>query len=266
MSHQAADAGLATRAAERAAEAAILEELELSASEASQLWRCLDFRWGEHWSNFPSPCASCDVVCIVRLQQRLKDGSYNPAWLAARRWRLTAGRFYSVRRVGKHSELAKSWLDHWWYRGQEKLNHKINRSHDFEDKALAKYRKQHGETVQQVGLFVHPELPWLGASPDGLHGSGRSPQHLIEIKSTRTLLGARSPAWHQVQGAMAVASAALGVPVHTCKLIDPAETYTVRFDEGWWAKYLQRLKKFYFGFFLPMAAKRILLKLQKTLT
>ena len=86
---------------------------------------------------------------------------------------------------------------------------------------------------------------------------------------------------------MAVASAALGTPVRSCKLIDPVETYNapfgvlcwerflhlfnfrrwllsvifqVRFDEGWWSKYLLRLKRFYFGTFLPMAARRILRK------
>ena len=36
---EAADAGWATREAERAAEAAILEELELSRSDTAQLWR-----------------------------------------------------------------------------------------------------------------------------------------------------------------------------------------------------------------------------------
>ena len=46
-------------------------------------------------------------VDFPRLPQRLADGSYNPAWLAARRWRLTAGRFVSVRRVGQHRRLAK---------------------------------------------------------------------------------------------------------------------------------------------------------------
>ena len=126
---------------------------------------------------------------------------------------------------------------------------------------LCKYEQQHGEGVQQVGLFVHPELPWLGASPDGIHLVDEKPLHLIEVKSMRTLLGRRSPAWHQVQGAMAVASAALSIPVHSCKLIDPVETYTVRFEEAWWLRYLQRLKTFYFGTFLPLAAKRVLRKL-----
>jgi len=58
-----------------------------------------------------------------------------------------------------------------------------------------------GEQVEQVGLLVHPALPWLGASPDGVSWDATSatagPGHLIEIKSCRSLLGKKSPAWHQ---------------------------------------------------------------------
>ncbi|CAE7237102.1 NUP98 [Symbiodinium natans] len=140
------------------------------------------------------------------------------------------------------------------------MNHKINRSFAFEDRVFAKYQRAH-EGVEQVGLLVDPSLPWLGASPDGLVMSGSNPQ-LIEIKSCRTFLGRRSPAWHQVQGAMAIATGAFQTPVTRCKLIDPAETYTIYFDEAWWTKFLERLKKFYFGVFLPMAARRILQKVK----
>lgn len=235
---QASDAGLASQVALRAAEAAILDSLEVSSE---------------------------DVKRLRRLPQRLPDGTYNPAWLAARRWRLTAGRFVSVRRVGQHRRLAKEWLDHWWYRGQERLNHKINRSFDFEDRTLEKYQRLHpGEQVEQVGLLVHPALPWLGASPDGVSwdatGATAGPGHLIEIKSCRSLLGKKSPAWHQVQGAMAIASGAYQCKVTRCKIIDPVETYHICFDETWWEKFLKRLKAFYFGVFWPMAARRILMK------
>ena len=57
-----------------------------------------------------------------------------------------------------------------------------------------------GERVEQVGLLVNPALPWLGASPDGLvfeDATGDPPSCLIEIKSCRSLLGKKSPAWHQ---------------------------------------------------------------------
>jgi len=44
----------------------------------------------------------------LRLPQRLSDGTYNPEWLVARRWRITAGRFVSMRRVGQYQRLAKA--------------------------------------------------------------------------------------------------------------------------------------------------------------
>ena len=62
--------------------------------KAFDMWIRADF-WATHFT------------WETRLPQRLPDGTYNPAWLAARRWRLTAGRFVSVRRVGQHRRLAK---------------------------------------------------------------------------------------------------------------------------------------------------------------
>lgn len=47
-----------------------------------------------------------------------------------------------------------------------------------EDGAKAEYEIETGDTVQDVGFLVHPELDWLGASPDGLLGE----DGLLEIK------------------------------------------------------------------------------------
>lgn len=43
---------------------------------------------------------------------------------------------------------------------------------DYEDEAIAELEQRTGETVRQVGLFVHPVHKWLGGSPDGLTESG----------------------------------------------------------------------------------------------
>ncbi|WIA10886.1 hypothetical protein OEZ85_011052 [Tetradesmus obliquus] len=43
---------------------------------------------------------------------------------------------------------------------------------DFEDEAIEELAARTGETVRQVGLFVHPVHTWLGGSPDGLTESG----------------------------------------------------------------------------------------------
>jgi putative phage-type endonuclease len=47
-----------------------------------------------------------------------------------------------------------------------------------EDQVRDRAMRALGETAWDVGLVVHPDLPWLGASPDGVTNTGR----LIEIK------------------------------------------------------------------------------------
>ena len=49
-----------------------------------------------------------------------------------------------------------------------------------EPDALAAYSEHIGLDVIEVGLMVHPELDWIGASPDGLVGDGD--EGLVEIK------------------------------------------------------------------------------------
>lgn len=49
---------------------------------------------------------------------------------------------------------------------------------DNEDQVRERAMQAVGEIAWEVGLVVHPELKWLGASPDGVTNTGR----LIEIK------------------------------------------------------------------------------------
>lgn len=51
-----------------------------------------------------------------------------------------------------------------------------------EPEAKALYQLQTGNDVDEVGFIVHPELPHVGASPDGLIGKDGG----IEIKSNRS--------------------------------------------------------------------------------
>lgn len=61
----------------------------------------------------------------------------------------------------------------------------------YEDEARQKYCERTGEEVVEFGLLVHPDYPWLGASPDGVTKSGK----LIEIKCpmTRTIVPGEVP-------------------------------------------------------------------------
>lgn len=49
---------------------------------------------------------------------------------------------------------------------------------DNEDIARRLYCERTGEEVAEYGLVIHPDYPWLGASPDGVTRSGK----LVEIK------------------------------------------------------------------------------------
>ncbi len=51
-----------------------------------------------------------------------------------------------------------------------------------EDVSLLFYRQKTGATVYPFGLLVHPEYPFIGASPDGITSMGR----MVEIKNPQT--------------------------------------------------------------------------------
>lgn len=54
---------------------------------------------------------------------------------------------------------------------------------DHEDDARTAYEAHTGEVVDLAGFILHPSIPWLGASPDGLVGD----DGLVEIKCPNTL-------------------------------------------------------------------------------
>lgn len=54
---------------------------------------------------------------------------------------------------------------------------------DHEDDARAAYEARTGEVVDLAGFILHPSIPWLGASPDGLVGD----DGLVEIKCPNTV-------------------------------------------------------------------------------
>jgi putative phage-type endonuclease len=68
----------------------------------------------------------------------------------------------------------------------------------YEDTAIEIYENLVNEKVYPVGLFIHDQYPWLGASPDGLRDSGK----LVEIKCVwRRKINDNVPLyyWMQVQ-------------------------------------------------------------------
>lgn len=58
---------------------------------------------------------------------------------------------------------------------------------DHEDEARMEYQVRTGEIVQLTGFVLHPDIPYLGASPDGLVGT----DGLVEIKCPTTAVHLR---------------------------------------------------------------------------
>ena len=65
---------------------------------------------------------------------------------------------------------------------------------EFEATARIAYECETGLLVQETGFWIHPSLPWLGASPDGLVG----PVGLCEIKCP-SVLPVAVPVHHRIQ-------------------------------------------------------------------
>lgn len=101
-------------------------------------------------------------------------------WLQARAGKITASRMCDVLAFGKRDgKPLKARQDYIGdivaelLTGEPKEQVKarpLDWGHDVEAAARAAYEAETGEIVQQVGFMVHPLLPYIGCSPDGLIG------------------------------------------------------------------------------------------------
>lgn len=118
-----------------------------------------------------------------------KQGS--PEWYDARRGKVTASVAAAILGVGPNG-----WL--WAYNqicgeGQADNRHMAwGREHEAE--ARLDYEVASGYCVEQTGFWVHPQLDWLGASPDGLIND----DGLVEIKCPGEV-PSEVPAHHAIQ-------------------------------------------------------------------
>jgi hypothetical protein len=65
---------------------------------------------------------------------------------------------------------------------------------DHEQQARSDYEDMYGELAFETGFWVHPTIPWLGASPDGLVGA----DGMVEIKCPAAMPKA-VPLHHRIQ-------------------------------------------------------------------
>lgn len=109
-----------------------------------------------------------------------------PEWIAARRGCLTASSVADIlpSKSGKYRESRENLMN---ILVAERDSGRARESFtsnamlwgiEHEDEAREEYEVQTGELVDLVGFVLHPDIPFLGASPDGLVGK----DGLIEIK------------------------------------------------------------------------------------
>lgn len=123
-------------------------------------------------------CDGDETMRLMRLMQR------TPEWHDARRFRLTASDCAAVLNLDQY--LSAPELVERKIRGPTEPNAAQQHGIANEAAACAQYMLQNPDVVvKQVGLLVHSDMPWLGASPDGLlvdRATGQ-PVGVLELKA-----------------------------------------------------------------------------------
>lgn len=104
-------------------------------------------------------------------QQRSKE------WFEKRKHKVTgsqAGAILGLSPWKSREEVMQDWL----YGSKFKGNAATEYGTFHEEYALADFEQSMGVKVEETGFHIHPELDWLGASPDGLVGDDA----VVEIK------------------------------------------------------------------------------------
>ena len=149
------------------------------------------------------------------------------AWFAERAGKITASRMHDVMlerdrdpfksgpRKGQPKPPPKALTDYAYQLAAERLTGRPRKQikaaalqwgQDVEPAAVAAYQAETGEIVQLAGFVVHPELPYVGASPDflvGRDGGGeiKSPES-SEVHLETLLTGLPPEHIEQIQGGL----------------------------------------------------------------
>lgn len=218
-------------------------------------------------------------------RQRIRDAPQRtPDWYAARRHRITASNFGAAanhHKLSPRHELVRAMLWKHTFTGNEMTAWGT----DKEPVACDWYEKRGQERVgkdnfwvEDTGLNVDVQRPWLAVSPDGLvherdPETGERVDYLLEIKCPWSLKdrkkgdgdfypvvdlpnGVSGPIPHyyydQIQGVMGV----LGLPYADFLVWTPEEAQVTRFpfDRKYWEEELfPALREFFFEHYVPAA-------------
>ena len=108
-----------------------------------------------------SPEKAAEIERLTRGQSRCQR------WFDEKKWRITASKFGDVCKSGPDRDLdilASNIYDPPNLSGYPAVRHGLM----YEATALERFTSQTGKNIKGCGLFILPEFPFLGASPDGL--------------------------------------------------------------------------------------------------
>ena len=168
---------------------------------------------------------------------------HSPEWFARRGQMLTASDIAAVLGINPYESREDVMLKKLGFKRAQRTDHTSHGTR-LEPEARDKYVEKTGESVFEIGLEPHPQIPWLGGSPDGITDSGK----LLEIKcpATRQITGA-VPKYYipQVQLLMEIFN------LEECDFVqyrpDPEIMTITRVtrDREWFAQALPILKSFW---------------------
>ena len=215
-----------------------------------------------------------EIECATR------DQAGSDRWKMERRKRLTASRVGGIAKMKKTTKRSNRVKDLLYstFRGNESTRYGML----MEDQARTEYltyQQQNGHpdiSVQNCGLFVSHDSPWLAATPDGLvndPSDQKSSAGLLEIKNphskrhmtipeacnsksfflkeedTKYKLKQQDNYFHQVQCQLyCVNREWCDFVVRTERDLHVERIYR---DRQWWSKQMPKLKAFYDGALLP---------------
>ena len=208
---------------------------------------------------------------ISDLEESTRGQSDNRNWMRAREGRLTASNFFGIH-TRMESLKAEPKTD--MSRLIDNIPHPNDISHlpaiqhgkKNEPKAiqvlLQTLKKTHANVrYQDCGLFIDNEMPYLGASPDGIVECSCHGKVLIEVKCTTSLLcnasfladgklKERHKYYGQVQGQMMVTGV---LATHFFTFVSESENflYTVTHDKLFCKKMRANLSAFYIQYIAP---------------
>jgi putative phage-type endonuclease len=97
----------------------------------------------------------------------LEADQRSQAWIDARMGKITASIAAACLGLDPYQSRQEAWRRVLGIKANHSNNH-MRWGIEFEPTARAAYECESGNLVEETGFWVHPSLPWLGASPDGL--------------------------------------------------------------------------------------------------